>query len=117
MPPIYSKAFSAVDPTNVGETSVNALSRVLGTSSLSASTIDRVMNFFNRTRVVLNLVISQIVNLVSSRPRVSKLEFFVALALVALAQEGRGEYSPIAFLRSSPLSHLISVFSDSVIAH
>lgn len=32
----------------------------------------------------------QIVNLVSSRPRVSKLEFFVALALVALAQTGKG---------------------------
>jgi len=32
----------------------------------------------------------QIVNLVSSRPRVSKLEFFVALALVALAQSGKG---------------------------
>ena len=31
-------------------------------------------------------------NLVSSRPRVSKLEFFVALALVALAQSGKGEY-------------------------
>jgi sorting nexin-8 len=31
-----------VDPTNIGETSVNALSRVLGTSSLPASTIDRV---------------------------------------------------------------------------
>ena len=32
----------------------------------------------------------QIVNLVSTRPRVSKLEFFVALALVALAQSGKG---------------------------
>lgn len=32
----------------------------------------------------------QIANLVSSRPRVSKLEFFVALALVALAQSGKG---------------------------
>ena len=32
----------------------------------------------------------KIVNLVSSRPRVSKLEFFVALALVALAQTGKG---------------------------
>lgn len=30
-------------------------------------------------------------NLVSSRSRVSKLEFFVALALVALAQAGKGE--------------------------
>lgn len=33
---------------------------------------------------------SQIISLVSSRPRVSKLEFFVALALVALAQSGKG---------------------------
>ena len=32
----------------------------------------------------------KIVSLVSSRPRVSKLEFFVALALVALAQSGKG---------------------------
>jgi len=32
----------------------------------------------------------QIVNLVSSRPKVSKLEFFVALALLALAQSGKG---------------------------
>jgi len=34
--------------------------------------------------------VSKIVNLVSTRPRVSKLEFFVALALVALAQTGKG---------------------------
>ncbi|KAH7908926.1 hypothetical protein BJ138DRAFT_1067954 [Hygrophoropsis aurantiaca] len=71
VPSIYDKAFTAVDVTNSGETSVNALSRVLATSSLPATTIDR------------------IVNLVSSRPRVSKLEFFVALALVALAQSGK----------------------------
>ncbi|KAI9063893.1 hypothetical protein FKP32DRAFT_1571236 [Trametes sanguinea] len=71
VPPIYARAWSAVDPGNTGETSVNALSRVLGTSSLSASTIDR------------------IVSLVSSRPRVSRLEFFVALALAALAQSGK----------------------------
>ncbi|RDX48205.1 hypothetical protein OH76DRAFT_1405121 [Lentinus brumalis] len=71
IPAIYSRAFAAVDPTNTGETSVNALSRVLGTSSLPASTVDR------------------IVSLVSSRPRVSRLEFFVALALAALAQSGK----------------------------
>ncbi|KAI5118686.1 hypothetical protein M0805_003623 [Coniferiporia weirii] len=70
-PPLYHKAFSAVDLSGIGETSVNSLSRVLLTSGLSASIIDR------------------IVNLVSSRPRVSKLEFFVALALVALAQSGK----------------------------
>ncbi|GBE86450.1 hypothetical protein BKA93DRAFT_808821 [Sparassis latifolia] len=71
VPPIYNQAFTAVDPSNSGEISVNALSRVLGTSSLSASTIDK------------------IVSLVSSRPRVSKLEFIVALALIALAQTGK----------------------------
>ncbi|KAH7926033.1 hypothetical protein BV22DRAFT_1194706 [Leucogyrophana mollusca] len=71
VPAAYDKAFAAVDVTNSGETSVNALSRVLATSGLPATTIDR------------------IVNLVSSRPRVSKLEFFVALALVALAQSGK----------------------------
>ncbi|KAF5383512.1 hypothetical protein D9615_003614 [Tricholomella constricta] len=71
VPAIYNIAFAAVDPANLGETSVNSLSRVLSTSSLPAATIDK------------------IVNLVSSRPRVSKLEFFVALALVALAQAGK----------------------------
>ncbi|KAJ7043606.1 hypothetical protein C8F04DRAFT_1072694 [Mycena alexandri] len=71
VPAIYNESFQLVDPSNTGETSVNSLSRVLGTSSLPAATIDR------------------IVNLVSSRPRVSKLEFFVALALVALAQAGK----------------------------
>ncbi|KAF8159437.1 hypothetical protein B0H34DRAFT_673811 [Crassisporium funariophilum] len=71
VPSIYHRSFAAIDPGNTGETSVNSLSRVLSTSSLPAGTIDR------------------IVNLVSSRPRVSKLEFFVALALVALAQAGK----------------------------
>ncbi|KAI0050962.1 hypothetical protein FA95DRAFT_1630968 [Auriscalpium vulgare] len=71
VPPIYQQSFSIVDPTNSGETSVNSLSRVLSTSSLPASTVDK------------------IVNIVSSRPRVSKLEFFVGLALVALAQSGK----------------------------
>ncbi|KAJ6610221.1 hypothetical protein B0H10DRAFT_437803 [Mycena sp. CBHHK59/15] len=71
VPAIYNRSFQLVDPSNTGETSVNSLSRVLGTSSLPAATVDK------------------IVNLVSSRPRVSKLEFFVALALVALAQAGK----------------------------
>ncbi|KAJ7247656.1 hypothetical protein B0H12DRAFT_1124939 [Mycena haematopus] len=71
VPSIYNQSFQLVDPTNTGEVSVNSLSRVLGTSSLPAATIDK------------------IVNLVSSRPRVSKLEFFIALALVALAQAGK----------------------------
>ena len=43
----------------------------------------------------------QIVNLVSTRPRVSKLEFFVALALVALAQAGKGALSNGASLRTN----------------
>ncbi|KAJ6581511.1 hypothetical protein B0H19DRAFT_1115601 [Mycena capillaripes] len=71
VPAVYNQSFQMVDPSNTGEISVNSLSRVLGTSSLPAATIDK------------------IVNLVSSRPRVSKLEFFVALALVALAQAGK----------------------------
>ncbi|PPQ64781.1 hypothetical protein CVT24_007867 [Panaeolus cyanescens] len=71
VPSIYHRAYNSADPEGTGDTSVNTLSRVLSTSSLPASTIDR------------------IVNLVSSRPRVSKLEFFVALALVALAQAGK----------------------------
>ncbi|KAI0073526.1 hypothetical protein K474DRAFT_1649455 [Panus rudis PR-1116 ss-1] len=71
VPSIYHEAFATVDSSGSGETSVNGLSRVLGTSGLSASTIDR------------------IVSMVSSRPRVSKLEFFVALALAALAQQDK----------------------------
>ncbi|KAJ2918656.1 hypothetical protein MD484_g1790, partial [Candolleomyces efflorescens] len=71
VPGIYHRAFAAVDVGGLGEVSVNALSRVLTTSSLPAATVDK------------------IVNLVSSKPRVSKLEFFVALALVALAQSGK----------------------------
>lgn len=71
VPDSYNRAFAVVDATNSGETSVNALSRVLSTSGLPATTVDK------------------IVNLVSSRPRVSKLEFFVALALLALAQSGK----------------------------
>ncbi|KAG5353549.1 Sorting nexin MVP1 [Termitomyces sp. T112] len=71
IPAIYNTAFAAADPNNLGEASVNSLSRILNTSSLPAATIDK------------------IVNLVSSKPRVSKLEFFVALALVALAQAGK----------------------------
>ncbi|KAI6113058.1 hypothetical protein F5141DRAFT_1111325 [Pisolithus sp. B1] len=71
IPELYHRAFAAVDGTNTGEVSVNALTRVLAISSLPAATIDR------------------IVNLVSSKPRVSSLEFYVALALVALAQMGK----------------------------
>ncbi|KAG2075710.1 MVP1 domain-containing protein [Suillus decipiens] len=71
IPDSYNRAFAVVDTTNSGETSVNALSRVLSTSGLPATTVDK------------------IVNLVNSRPRVSKLEFFVALALLALAQSGK----------------------------
>ncbi|KAG8911496.1 Sorting nexin mvp1 [Tulasnella sp. 417] len=71
VPPIYNEALAAVEPNFAGETSLTSLSRVLSTSGLGAATVDR------------------IINLVSSKSRVSKLEFFVALALVALAQQGR----------------------------
>lgn len=42
VPAIYHRAFAAVDPSGFGETSVNSLSRILATSGLPASTIDRV---------------------------------------------------------------------------
>jgi len=42
IPAIYIQAFTAADSVSSGETSVNALTRVLETSSLSASSIDRV---------------------------------------------------------------------------
>jgi sorting nexin-8 len=89
VPAIYTNSLAAVDTSATGETSVNALIRVISTSGLPSAIIDKVgytsyINgpLFNRT--------PKIVNLVSSRPRVSKLEFFVALALVALAQSGKG---------------------------
>lgn len=41
-PSLYHKAFAVVDPSGAGETSINSLSRVLLTSGVSASTIDRV---------------------------------------------------------------------------
>ena len=91
MPSIYHASYAAVDPGNTGETSVNALSRVLITSLLPAGTIDKVgsLNDIEKRELFAETGI-QIVSLVSSRPRVSKLEFFVALALVALAQSGKG---------------------------
>lgn len=41
-PHSYNKAFQAVDTSFTGEVSVNALSRVLATSALPATTVDRV---------------------------------------------------------------------------
>ncbi|KAG8971303.1 Sorting nexin mvp1 [Tulasnella sp. 427] len=72
VPPIYSEALAAVEPNFAGETSLTSLSRVLSTSGLPAATVDRIINLVS-----------------SSRSRVTKLEFFVALALVALAQQGK----------------------------
>jgi hypothetical protein len=46
VPAIYHASYAAVDPGNTGETSVNALSRVLNTSLLPAGTIDKV-SFLN----------------------------------------------------------------------
>ena len=54
VPTIYHRAYAAVDPNGTGETSVNALSRVLTTSSLPASTIDRVWP--RRPRNALRLI-------------------------------------------------------------
>ena len=72
---------------------MTALSRVLSTSSLPATTIDKVyLLSLSVYRSNIKRCLLQIVNLVSSRPRVSKLEFFVALALVALAQSGNGDH-------------------------
>lgn len=46
VPEAYLKAFAAIDTSNTGEVSVNALSRVLASSTLPATTIDRVPVFF-----------------------------------------------------------------------
>lgn len=42
VPPIYNEALTAVEPNFSGETSLTSLSRVLSTSGLGATTIDRV---------------------------------------------------------------------------
>ncbi|KAF8315365.1 hypothetical protein DL93DRAFT_2166737 [Clavulina sp. PMI_390] len=71
IPSAYQTAFESVigDSFNDG-IPLNALIRVLRSSDISASVTDK------------------IISLVSSEPRVSRLEFYVALALVGLAQEG-----------------------------
>ncbi|EJD47959.1 hypothetical protein AURDEDRAFT_113230 [Auricularia subglabra TFB-10046 SS5] len=71
VPAIYAKAFALVDPNSSGDVSLSSLHRVVATSGLPASTIDR------------------IVNLVSTHTRVTRLEFYVAIALVAIAQSGQ----------------------------
>ncbi|EUC55985.1 sorting nexin MVP1 [Rhizoctonia solani AG-3 Rhs1AP] len=71
IPDSYLATYAAVDPMGSGDTSINALHRVLATTELPAATIER------------------IVNLVSTRPRLTRLEFFVALALAGLAQSGQ----------------------------
>ncbi|KAH7105765.1 hypothetical protein BKA62DRAFT_826193 [Auriculariales sp. MPI-PUGE-AT-0066] len=71
VPATYAKAFALVDTGSTGETSLSSLHRVVSTSGLPPSTIDR------------------IVNLVSTHTRVTRLEFYVALCLVAIAQAGQ----------------------------
>ncbi|KAG8936001.1 Sorting nexin mvp1 [Tulasnella sp. 418] len=68
-PSIYNEALAAAEPGISGDISLSSLQRILGTTSIPAATAQK------------------IVNLVSTRPRLSKLEFFVALALVAFAQQ------------------------------
>lgn len=46
VPTIYTESLAAVDPSFSGETSLSSLSRVLNTSGLPASTIDRVRSAF-----------------------------------------------------------------------
>lgn len=109
MPHIYNRAWSAVDPNSTGETSVNALSRALGTSSLPASTVDKVRQVTPVCSYDLLTLSVQIVSLVSSRPRVSRLEFFVALALAALAQSGKGQLRGYMRLLHDIMSALLQI--------
>lgn len=53
VPETYQSAFAAVDTTNTGEVSVNALSRVLATSLLPAATIDRVKSWLHESSQLL----------------------------------------------------------------
>lgn len=57
----------------------------------------------------------QIVSLVSSRTRVSRLEFFVALALVGLAQSGKGQ-STYPSTTSSKSHHIADLSVERVAA-
>lgn len=58
----------------------------------------------------------QIANLVSSRPRVSKLEFFVALALVALAQSGKGNLAILILVGITKYVAVLDVSIEQVAA-
>jgi len=62
VPSVYHRSYATVDPSNTGETSVNALSRVLNTSSLPASTIERVS-----LRVKVNLHFGELIPLEQDR--------------------------------------------------
>jgi hypothetical protein len=53
VPAVYNNALSAVDPSGVGEISVSALSRVVGTSGLPAAIVDRVR--FSFPTLLLNI--------------------------------------------------------------
>ncbi|KAG8822978.1 Sorting nexin mvp1 [Serendipita sp. 400] len=72
IPPVYAQTFTTMDTLGTGTVSINSLQRVISTSGLPAATIE------------------QIINLVSSKSRVSRGEFYVALALVGLAQQDQG---------------------------
>lgn len=53
VPGIYHRAFAVVDPSGLGDISVNSLSRVLTASGLPASTIDRVCLFVLRAYSII----------------------------------------------------------------
>jgi sorting nexin-8 len=116
VPPIYTKALNAIDPTGTGDVSVNALSRVISTSSLPAATVDRVRSPlpYRTNNLLKPFFLCQIVNLVSSKPRVSKLEFFVAMALVALAQAGSGMSSLLWHAESNVTNKILDISIEQV---
>jgi hypothetical protein len=100
--PVYQLALEAADPFGRGEggISVTVLGRVLRSSSLGSSEVERVRpqppsRLGKHERSLTLSSTYQIINIVSSnKPRVTKHEFYLALVLVALAQEGSGTHQP-----------------------
>ncbi|KIM25405.1 hypothetical protein M408DRAFT_210488 [Serendipita vermifera MAFF 305830] len=72
IPPLYTQAFNAVDTLGSGTISVNALQRVVAASGVPATTIEQIVS-----------------TVTSSRSRVSRPEFYVAMALVGIAQQNQ----------------------------
>ncbi|WOO83512.1 Sorting nexin MVP1 [Vanrija pseudolonga] len=75
-PSLYISLFRGLEPSHLGEVSLPAVQRLLLTSKLPASTLERILDLTAHNKVALD-----------------RSTFFLALALVALAQNEGGEVS------------------------